>query len=172
MSRLIKNLMQRVEYVESTTTTTGTVSPTDPPATGAVPSTNPTPLSQFPYTRLATWSEVRAIWPWLTACGVQKRLLLELICTPIHGTTIYRQLSLHGAEIRDGGRLSYTWYSPGFMVVQKTTSGSDSGIGFCVVVGQKSDIKVFTNPMYNPDFGPEDLEGPDSNYEGALSDCA
>ena len=65
------------------------------------------------YVRLATWTEVKGIWRWLTSeCAIQIKILEGIISSPTLGSTIFAQYSYRKEDQPlDGGRLlMYTVY--------------------------------------------------------------
>lgn len=147
------------EIVQGTTTTTSTPgTPATPgywtslPPTSIADVTDPASdstvttaaINETPgYTRLATWTEVKLIWPWLTnECAIQIKLLETLLSSPTLGTTIFKQYSYRKEDQPlDGGRLlMYTVY----IVIQRI----NGGVGFCAVTGPTSNITIEPNPIY------------------------
>ena len=104
------------------------------------------------YIRLATWTEVKLIWPWLTSeCAIQIRLLETIWYTKTLGETIFEQyLYRVKDQPLDGGRLQmYRVY----IAIQRI----NGGIGFCAVTAPKENIVIESNPFYMPDY--EYVEG-------------
>ena len=109
-----------------------------------------------PYTRMATFNEVRALWPYLRNtpegnCQVSINIYTSIITTQTHGH-IFRELTFFGPEIRDGGPLRWEWIEKGYLAVQWVTYGGNRGLAYAVVIGERSDVEVFANPVYDPNF--------------------
>lgn len=99
------------------------------------------------YIRLATWTEVKQIWPWLTSeCAIQIKILDTITYSPTLGTTIYgSHFYRKKDQPLDGGRLLVYWV---YIVIQRI----NNGVGFCAVTGPKENIVVEANPMYTPNY--------------------
>jgi hypothetical protein len=104
------------------------------------------------YIRLATWAEVKLIWPCLTnECAIQIKILETLLSSPTLGTTIFKQYSYRKEDqpLDGGPLLMYTVY----IALQRI----NGGVAFCAVTGPSSNIVVEPNPIYIPNY--EYIEG-------------
>lgn len=126
---------------------------TDPPSDSTITTAaiNETPG----YIRLATWAEVKQIWPWLTTeCAIQIKILTALRSSPTLGATIFAQYSYRKEDqpLNGGPLLMYTVY----IAIQRI----NGGVAFCAVTG-KNYIVVEANPLYVAGY----------TYGGEISGC-
>jgi len=161
MSILQKDYVYEIIQGESYTTSTPGIPATDGywtslPPTSVVNVTDPVSdsvvttaaINETPgYVRLATWTEVKGIWPWLTSeCAIQVKILEGICSSPTLGSTIFTQYSYRKEDQPlDGGRLlMYTVY----IVIQRI----NGGVAFCAVTGPTSNITIESNPIYIPNY--------------------
>jgi len=103
--------------------------------------------------RVATWGEVRSLWPWVRyEPWIQQKIIDIVFSTQTLGATIYSKFNYRKLDQPlDGGRLQVY---VGYLIVYKVWYNGKMGIGFCIHTGLP--IIQIPNPVYaySTDYDP------------------